>query len=44
MLFTGVQAMGPYLVEDSTLLLEIMQTATQTPTQNLAILIHPQVV
>ena len=37
MLFTGVQAMGPYLVEDTTLLLKIMQTVTQTPTQTLAI-------
>ena len=44
MLFTGVQAMGPYLVEDTTLLLKIMQTVTQTPTQTLAILIHSQVV
>ena len=44
MLFTGVQAMGPHLVEDTTLLLKIMQTVTQTPTQTLAILIHSQVV
>ena len=44
MLFTGVQAMGPHLVEDPTLLLEIMQTVTQTPTQTLALLIHSQVV
>ena len=44
MLFTGVQAMGPHLVEDTTLLLLIMQTATQTPTQTLAFLIHSQVV
>ena len=44
MLFTGVQAMGPHLVQDSTLLLEIMQTVTQTPTQTLAILIQSQVV
>ena len=43
LLFTGVQAMGPYLVEDTTLLLEIMQTVTQTPTQNLAIRIQSQV-
>ena len=44
MLFTGVQAMGPYLVKDTTFLLTIMQTVTQTPTQTLAILIHSQVV
>ena len=44
MLFTGVQAMGPHLVEDTTLLLEIMQTVTQTPTQTLAFIIHSQVV
>ena len=44
MLFTGVQAMGPHLVEDPTLLLEIMQTVTQTPTQTVTILIHSQVV
>ena len=44
MLFTGVQAMGPHLVEDTTLLLKIMQTVTQTPTQTLAILIHSRVV
>ena len=44
MLFTGVQAMGPYLVEDSTLLLVRMQTSTKAPTQTLAILIHSQVV
>ena len=44
MLFTGVQAMGPYLVEDTTLLLVIMQTSTHSPTQTLAILIHSQVV
>ena len=44
MLFTGVQAMGPHLVEDTTLLLKIMQTVTQTPTQTLAILIQSQVV
>ena len=44
MLFTGVQAMGPHLVEDTTLLLKIMQTVTQTPTHSLAILIHSQVV
>ena len=44
MLFTGVQSMGPHLVEDSTLLLKIMQTVTQTPTQTLAIRIHSQVV
>ena len=44
MLFTGVQAMGPHLVQDTTLLLKIMQTATQTPTQTLAIIIQPQVV
>ena len=44
MLFTGVQAMGPHLVEDTTLLLEIMQTVTQTPTHALAFLIHSQVV
>ena len=44
MLFTGVQAMGPYLVEDTTLLLVIMQTVTQTPTQTLAFIIHSQVV
>ena len=43
MLFTGVQAMGPHLVEDTTLLLKIMQTVTQTPTQTLAILIQSQV-
>ena len=43
LLFTGVQAMGPYLVEDTTLLLEIMQTVTLTPTQNLAIRIQSQV-
>ena len=43
MLFPGVQAMGPYLVEEATLLLTIMQTVTQTPTQTLAILIHSQV-
>ena len=43
LLFTGVQAMGPYLVEDTTLLLEIMQTVTHTPTQNLAIRIQSQV-
>ena len=42
MLFTGVQAMGPHLVEDSTLLL--VQTVTQTPTQTLALIIHSQVV
>ena len=44
MLFTGVQSMGPHLVEDTTLLYKIMQTVTQTPTQTLAILIHSQVV
>ena len=44
LLFTGVQSLGPHLVQDSTLLLEIMQTVTQTPTQTLAILIHSQVV
>ena len=44
LLFTGVQAIGPHLVEDSTLLLKIMQTVTQTPTQTLAFLIHSQVV
>ena len=44
MLFTGVQAMGPHLVEDTTLLLKIMQTVTQTPTHSLALLIHSQVV
>ena len=44
MLFTGVQAMGPHLVEDTTLLLKIMQTVTQTPTQTLASLIHSRVV
>ena len=44
MLFTGVQAMGPHLVEDSTLVLKIMQTVTQTPTHSLAILIHSRVV
>ena len=44
MLFTGVQAMGPHLVEDTTLLLVIMQTVTQTPTHALATLIHSQVV
>ena len=42
MLFTGVQVMGPHLV-DTTLLLKIMQTVTQTPSQTLAILIHSQV-
>ena len=42
LLFTGVQAMGPHLVEDTTFLLKIMQTVTQTPTQTLAILIHSQ--
>ena len=44
MLFTGVQAMGSHSVEDTTLLLEIMQTVTQTPTQTLALLIQSQVV
>ena len=44
MLFTGVQVMGPHLVEDTTLLFKIMQTVTQTPTQTLVILIHSQVV
>ena len=44
MLFTGVQAMGPHLVEDTTLLLEIMQTVTQTPSHSLALIIHSQVV
>ena len=44
LLFTGVQAMGPHLVQDSTLVLKIMQTATHTPTQSLALLIHSQVV
>ena len=44
MLFSGVQAMGPHLVEDSTLLLVLMQTVTQTPTQTLALIIHSQVV
>ena len=34
--------MGPHLV-DTTLLLKIMQTVTQTPSQTLAILIHSQV-
>ena len=43
-LFAGVQSMGPHLVEDSTLLLKIMQTVTQTPTHSLAILIYSQVV
>ena len=43
MLFTGVQAMGPHLVQDTTLLLKIMQTVTQTPTQTLALIIHSQV-
>ena len=42
--FTGVQAMGPHLVQDSTFLLVIMQTVTQTPTQTLALIIHSQVV
>ena len=42
--FSGIQPMGPHLVEDSTLLLKIMQTVTQTPTHSLAILIHSQVV
>ena len=36
--------MGPHLVEDTTLVLNIMQTVTQTPTPALAILIHSQVV
>ena len=40
MLFTGVQSMGPHLVEDTTLLLKIMQTVKQT----LAIRIQSQVV
>ena len=44
MLFTGVQAMGPHLVEDPTLLLEIMQTVTQIPTQTVTFPIHSQVV
>ena len=44
MLFTGVQVMGPHLVEDTTLLYKIMQTVTQTPTHALAILIQSQVV
>ena len=44
MLFTGVQAMGPHLVQDTTLVLVIMQTVTQTPTQTLALIIHSQVV
>ena len=44
MLFTGVQVMGPHLVEDTTLVFKIMQTVTQTPTPALAILIHSQVV
>ena len=44
MLFSGIQAMGPHLVEDTTLLLKIMPTLTQTPTHSLAILIHSQVV
>ena len=44
MLFTGVQAMGPHLVEDTTFLLKIIQTVTQTPSQALAFLIHSQVV
>ena len=43
MLFTGVQVMGPHLVEDTTLVFKIMQTVTQTPTQTLAILTHSQV-
>ena len=43
MLFTGVQVMGPHLVEDTTLLFKIMQTVTHTPTQNLAIRIQSQV-
>ena len=44
MLFTGVQVMGPHLVEDTTLVLKIMQTVTQTPKQTLAIRIQSQVV
>ena len=44
MLFTGVQVMGPHLVEDTTLVFKIMQTVTQTPTQTLAFIIHSQVV
>ena len=44
LLFTRVQAMGPYLVEEATLLLTIIQTVTQTPTQTLAIRIQSQVV
>ena len=36
--------MGPHLVEDTTLLLKIMQTVTQIPTQTLAIRIQSQVV
>ena len=44
LLFTGVQALGPHLVEDTTLLLKIMETVTQTPTHSLAIRIHSQVV
>ena len=36
--------MGPHLVEDTTLLLEIMQTVTQTPSHSLALIIHSQVV
>ena len=43
MLFTGVQNMGPYLVEDTTLLFGIMQTVTHTPTHALAIRIQSQV-
>ena len=44
MLFSGIQPMGPHLVEDTTLLLKIMQTVTQTPTHSSAMLIQPQVV
>ena len=44
MLFTGVQAMGPHLVKDTTFLLTIMQTVIQTPTHALALIIQSQVV
>ena len=43
-LFTGVQALGSHLVEEATLLLQIMQTVTQTLTHALALIIHSQVV
>ena len=43
-LFTGVEELGSYLVQDATFLLQIMQTVTHSPTHALALIIPSQVV